>query len=122
MREVYVAQPKPKPTRGQFIKTPDGKSHRYLNCALPKDRDGNLLCHPIDCLCERCGHGYSAQAKRLAQPCEECHGEDVAERAAWLERELGIDLGCGTAGLSERAGRMSKGEKQAMVKLRGKPC
>ena len=91
---VYeVSSPKRKRRKWQVVVTADGKRHIYLNQALPRDRDGQLLAHPIDSLCQKCGFGYSHLVESAETICDECKLEAMAEIAAWWQDQLGINLG-----------------------------
>jgi hypothetical protein len=75
---------------------PDGKSHRYLNSAVPQRRDGTGPIAPLEkAICQgKCGYGYSHLMHQSDQcQCEECRLEKSMHRAAALERLLNISLG-----------------------------
>lgn len=79
----------------QWFFTADGKRHRYLNEALPRDKDGNAKAHVIDGLCHKCGHAYSHLMHGADQPCDECKIQSIAELGKHIEEEWGVNLGWG---------------------------
>lgn len=90
---VYSVRRNRKPVRG-YSALPSGLAQPmkgqgankwFLNCAHG----------PAPFVCPSCGHAY-AGVHRRGDVCVDCSTEVVMENGSWLERELGIELGCKT--------------------------
>lgn len=81
-----MATPRPVKRDGIRFAAADGKSHRYLNVAVP---EGQPL---IESLCDSCGYGYSECIIRGWSVCGECRIEFAMSVAEWLE-DQGIPMG-----------------------------
>jgi hypothetical protein len=71
----------------------DRKWRRQVNVALPAAAEGGYVAHPIDGLCQECGHVYSSLMVSTGQPCQECNLQAIAATAENLQRDLSIELG-----------------------------
>lgn len=50
-----------------------------MNDRLPVDRTGQLVAHPQDGVCSKCGYIYSHLMRNAGQPCDECRTEALAQ-------------------------------------------
>ena len=96
-KAVYTSKKRDDATRG-YSALPRGLAgpipglgHRrwFLNCAHG----------PAPFVCPVCKHGFAGIHKR-GEICLDCSTEHVMERGSWLERELGIELGCHTSNIA----------------------